>query len=127
MDMKIIDFAKKGNVVRFFLGDDDCNDYWGDDWNDAPYDCNAGEVYDRYVKGHRDIAFPFDFMVLEPCDGVLNCCYCKEDMQKRRVPCIVAVLPEKQDDSWHTDFVYWAAVDGVTRYYFGDKMEVENA
>ena len=127
MIVKIIDFAKKGNVVRFFLGDDDCNDYWGDDWNDSPYDCNAGEVYDRYVKGHRDIAFPFDYLVLEPCDGAFNCGYCKEDMQKRRVPCIVAVPPEKQDDSWNTDFVYWSAADGVTRYYFGDKMEVENA
>ena len=48
--MKIIDFDKKGNVVRFYLGEDVCNDYWGDDWNDAPYEHNAGTVYNRYVK-----------------------------------------------------------------------------
>ena len=31
--MKIIDFDEKGNVVRFYLGDDNCEDYWGDDWD----------------------------------------------------------------------------------------------
>ena len=57
---KIIDFQRKGNVVRFFIGPEECNDYWGDDWNDAPYDCNAGEVYDSYVTGHVDVVFSFD-------------------------------------------------------------------
>lgn len=26
----------------------DLDKQWGDDWNDAPYDCNAGEPYDDY-------------------------------------------------------------------------------
>lgn len=55
--MKIIDFEKKGNVVRFYLGADDCFDYWGDDWNDAPYDCNGGNVYHNFVIGHKDMFF----------------------------------------------------------------------
>lgn len=29
--MKIIDFERKGNIVRFFLGADDRFNYWGDD------------------------------------------------------------------------------------------------
>ena len=29
--MKIGDFDRKGNVIRFYLVKDDCNDYWGDD------------------------------------------------------------------------------------------------
>ena len=62
--MKIIDFERKGNVVRFFLGADDCFDYWGDDWDDAPYDCNAGTVYSRFVTGRKDVSFPFDSLVL---------------------------------------------------------------
>lgn len=42
--MQIIDMEKKGNVVRFYLGEN--GKQWGDDWNDAPYDCNAGTVYE---------------------------------------------------------------------------------
>ena len=43
--MKIIDFECTGNVVRFYLGKDNEKDYHGDDWNDTPYECNAGTVY----------------------------------------------------------------------------------
>ena len=43
--MKIIDYEIRGSCVRFYLGKDDDTDYHGDDWNDRPYDCNAGTVY----------------------------------------------------------------------------------
>lgn len=36
---QIIDFKRKGNMVRFYIGKN--GEQWGDDWNDAPYDCNA--------------------------------------------------------------------------------------
>ena len=124
--MKIIDFAKKGNVVRFFLGADDLTEWYGDDWNDAPYDCNAGEVYERFVSGHRDIYFPFDSLVVEPCDGDINCRWCKDDMVKRHVPCIIVVPAEIGNDSWWgNDFAHWVGVDGIQRYYFGDQMEAQ--
>lgn len=126
--MKIIDFEKKGNMVRFYLGADDLKKWWGDDWGDAPYDCNAGRVYDEYVSGHRDIAFPFDCRVIEPYEGVCNCKFCKEDMIARRVPCVIVVPKELADISWYgQDFGYWVGVDGITKYYFGDRMEEENA
>jgi hypothetical protein len=64
--MKIIDFERRGNVVRLYIGNDDLAEWWGDDWNDRPYEHNAGRVYDQYVAGHVDIAFPFDSLVLEP-------------------------------------------------------------
>ena len=121
--MKIIDFEKKGNVVRFYLGKDDLEKWWGDDWNDTPYEHNAGEVYEEFVSGHKDIAFPFDDLVLEPCNGAYNSEYCKDDMVARRVPCIIVVPKELADTSWDTSFVYWAGADGVKRYYFGDRME----
>lgn len=39
--MKIIGWNRKGNVVRFALGDDNL-EYWsGDDWNSSPYEHNA--------------------------------------------------------------------------------------
>ena len=124
--MKIIDFEKKGNVVRFWLGADDLQEWCGDDWDDAPYDCNAGGVYEQYVSGHRDIAFPFDDLVIEPCEGAYNCSYTKEDMIKRHVPCII-VVPNELVDSWFgQDFAHWAVVDGIHRFYFGDRMETED-
>lgn len=120
--MKIIDFEKKGNVVRFYLGKDDCEDYHGDDWDDRPYDCNAGTVYDEYITGHRDIAFPFNFTVLEPKDEwCTNCEWCKDDMKARKVPCIVAV---KTDDCLVHEFSHYLGADheNVIKFYFGDKM-----
>jgi hypothetical protein len=125
--MKIIDFDTKGNVVRFYLGQDDLEKWWGDDWNDCPYEHNAGTVYDRYVSGYKDIAFGFDDVVFEPCVGELNSPYTKEDMIKRKVPCICVLKKEHQDKL--TDYYYsFKEIVGnvnAVKYYFGDKMEPE--
>lgn len=122
--MKIIDFERKGNIVRFFLGRDDLEDWYGDDWNDYPYEHNAGTVYDEFVSGHRDIAFPFDMVVLEPCDGEYNSQYSKDDMRARRVPCIIAVPGEIADSAgWDQSFSKLVAIDGIQKFYFGDQME----
>lgn len=119
--MKIIDFKKKGNLVRFYLGDDDCDDYHGDDWNDKPYECNAGTVYPEYVKGYHDIVFPFDWEVLEPCDGTYNSEWSKDDMKAGKVPCLIANDP---DEGWHDTFDMHLGDKNVQKYYFNDKMEV---
>ncbi len=143
--MKIIDFEKKGNVVRFYLGEQTenwgwtrpdytingktpdwlkpCNTYYGDDWDDTPYEHNAGTVYSEFIKGHRDIAFDFDDLVLEPCDGEWNSPWCKDDMRNRKVPCIIVVPKLAVEHSWNTDFKYWVADDCVKKYYFGDELE----
>ena len=42
--MKLIDFERKGNLVRLYLGDD--ANFTGDDWDDYPYEHNASLVYD---------------------------------------------------------------------------------
>lgn len=124
--MKIIDFCKKGNVVRFYLGADDCNDYWGDDWDDSPYEHNAGTVYEEYVSGTADIAFPFDFTVCEPSedwhnDG--NSRYCKEDFKKRKAPCIVAKIKDDDYLFWENCYLDMIADDSTIKFYFGDHME----
>ncbi len=124
--MQIIDFERKGNLVRFYLGKN--GKQWGDDWDDTPYECNAGAVYNEHVKGMRDIAFPFDSLVLEPQDGAWAAAgsgYCKKDMIKRHVPCIIVVPPELAEDSWRDSFDHWVDCDGVKKYYFGDEMEVD--
>lgn len=31
------------------------NEQWGDDWDDAPYDCNAGEPYDYTIDESKEV------------------------------------------------------------------------
>lgn len=122
--MFIIDFAKKGNVVRFYLGDDLA--YHGDDWDDRPYECNAGQVYDEYIKGYKDIAFPFDYLVLEPCDGELNSWYCKNDMKVQKVPCIIVISDDKIKNAAYIDdsFKTYIGMKDIQKFYFGQEMEM---
>ena len=145
--MKIIDFEKKGNVVRFYLGEKTedwgwtrpdytingktpgwlkpSDSYYGDDWDDRPYEHNAGQVYEEFIKGYKDIAFDFDDLVLEPCCGAYNSSWCKDDMVARKVPCIIAVPKEVYKDSWDDGFDIWVGADGIKKYYFGDEMEID--
>lgn len=113
----IIDFERKGNVVRYYLGEN--GKQWGDDFDDTPYECNAGTVYEEYVKGYVDISYPFDCLVIEPCCGALNSCWSKVDMIQRKVPCII-VVPKDKLDGWHEDFAHYICSDDVQKVYFGD-------
>lgn len=84
--MKIIDWERRGNVVRFYLGADSLKAWHGDDWNDAPWEHNAGTVYDEFVRGHVDVAFAFDCEVREAGQDELNSKWCKDDFFARREP-----------------------------------------
>lgn len=117
---QIIDFERKGNIVRFYIGKVKNGEQWGDDWDDAPYDCNAERVYEEYVDHYIDMYTSFDNLVLEPCSGCWNCGYSKEDMINKEVPCIIVVPASMADGSWHDDFKYWVGADGVGKVYFGD-------
>lgn len=121
----IIDFKHKANEVRFYIGDK-VEGSWGDDFAVRPYECNADNVYGEYVDHTVDIAFPFDWFVLEPADGELNSPYSKEDFQHRTVPCIIGVPPEVHDNSYAYDYSYshWAERSGITRIYYGDPEEL---
>lgn len=124
---KIIDFEKKGNVVKFYLGSKDLENWYGDDWDDAPYEHNAGKVYDQWIVGTCEIAFPYNYAVLEPQEewrNQGNSSYCKDDMKARKVPCIVA-LKDADEDYWDTEneFGKIAANDNAIKFYFGDELE----
>ena len=80
---QIIDVERKGNVIRFYV--DKNGKQWGDDWNDAPYEHNAGTVYSEYVQRTVDYAVPFDLYVHEPSDDGINSQYSKEDFIARKV------------------------------------------
>ena len=120
----IIDCRIKGNLVRFYLGNDP--EYWGDDWDDRPYEHNCGQVYDEYVLGYKDVVFPFDYSVLEPSNGAYNgnSRYSREDFKKGLVPCVVAIDNSKNAD-WYweiDDFNRALGYKDVEKYYFGDYM-----
>lgn len=127
-NLQIIDVETKGNVVRFYLGEN--GKQWGDDWNDAPYEHNAGRVYEEYIKRTKDFFVDFDFCVLEPRTGTINSGYSKEDMIKRRVPCLIVVndkIFEEDSSVWiHAhDFRYWVGCENknVIKFYFGDILD----
>ena len=122
--MKIIDFERKGNVVRFYLGADELESWNGDDWDDMPYEHNAGRVYDAFVAGYHDMVVPFDYAVMEPRDGQLNSRWSKQSMVSRLVPCIIIVPDELVKRLWHSDdFNDYVGAADVKRIYFGDKLE----
>ena len=121
--MKIIDFKVKGNMVKFYLGASDIEEWWGDDWDDRPYEHNAGTVYDKFVSGDRVMIFEWDDVVFEPSDGYCNSPYSKEDIINRKVPCICVLKKEDQDE--HE--IYWSFNQiignvNAVKYYFGDEM-----
>lgn len=120
----IIDFEKKGNVVRFYIGDIN-KEYWGDDWNDRPYEHNAGTVYSQYVDRVIDIAFPFDCDVLEPADDWHyrdNSPFCKEDFMNRKAPCIIVV--PNQPDTWNDNcYSELCGSENVIKFFYGDSID----
>ena len=125
--MKIIDFEKRGNVIRFYCGKDNCDDYWGDDWNDRPYEHNAERVYSEYIEEYIDVAVDMNYHVRAPADDWRcneNTPFSKEDMKKRSVPCII-VVPEN-DSYVSEEFNRYAVSDNVDKIYFGDSIEKLN-
>ena len=126
--MRIIDYYIKGQSVKFYLGDDRLTNWYGDDWDDTPYEHNAGSVYSEFIKATKTITFPFDSLVLEPSDGVVNSSYCKSDFVNRSTPCVIVVPEELCEDDWHDSFDYWVASDDprIQKFYFGDKMDCED-
>jgi len=119
--MKIIDFARKGNVIRFYLGEDSLETWYGDDWNDYPYECNAGPVYERFVAETQDIVLPFDWLVLEPSDTYRHFEFSKDDMRQRITPCLLIIPPDLVDYS--EDFQHYLGMDRVMKVYFGDNIQ----
>ena len=115
--MKIIDFERVGNSVRFYLGEDDELCYLGDDWNDAPYGSNAGSVYPEYVKGYVDMFWPVEYYVLEPDEDM---CVSKFNLKDGDFPCIVVT---NRDDSYAWSYEHNAGRGEIERYYFEDSLE----
>ena len=102
--LKLIDFEKKCNQLRLFFGNEKP---WGDDWDDAPYQHNAGRVYDRFIKDTAVLSFYYDDIVYEPADDYSFPDVSKEAMLRKTVPAFV-VLPVKyrDPDSYWNSYSY---------------------
>ena len=118
--MKIIDFERKGNVVRFYLGKDSSTEYYGEGWHKTPYALNAAKVDDKYIVGHKDLKFDFEDIVAEPCHS-FNDQWSKNDMKDQKIPCIV-VLPKRhvKEDYGECCFDKIIGKRESIKYYFGD-------
>ena len=121
--MKIIDYVHLGNVVSFILGEDNLENWYGDDWNDAPYEHNAGMVYPEFISGFHDIAFPTKYSVIEPKNVVYNTPYSKNDMKERRIPCIIVVPLKAAYEWWNAENFINTEHEDVIKFYMGDTME----
>ena len=127
LELKILDFNKKGSSVLFYLGDIEDNNYGGDDWDDKPYEHNAGTVYGNFVKAEVVLHLAFDTKVFEPCDGVVNSNYSKDDLKEGQVPCLVVLKAEDIRNDVNEDY-YGLGYDNVKeldesiKIYFNEKM-----
>jgi hypothetical protein len=56
------------SLVRFYIGNKATTNYYGDDWNDAPFDCNASPVYNEFISYTVVYKLPENYTVLELSD-----------------------------------------------------------
>lgn len=125
--MRVLDVDLSGNVAKFFLGRSDLDFWYGDDWDDSPYEHNAGLVYCEFVDDELEVAFPLDHVVSEPCDGHWNSAWSKEDMRLGYVPMFATLVP-KESDRWRYESNFDAVVADVhcKRVYMGDVVDVDD-
>lgn len=121
-NLKICDFSRKGNLIRFAFTMS--SNYTGDDWDDTPYEFNAGSVYEEYIQGFADFAVPFTFKVLEPSSDFYysGSPYCKNDMKENRCPCLLILTSEDQKKLKH-EFKINVGNKNVQHIYFNMTYE----
>ena len=85
------------NNIMYFTSD--MASQWGDDWDDSPYEHNAGPPYED-GRTIRKIKFRGHF--IEPCSFYLNSPYSVQDINNGAVP--------------------WAYTDKVGGLFGGDSM-----
>lgn len=127
--MKLLDLERKGNVVRFYLGADDLEKWWGDDWNDAPYEDNAGTVYEKFVSAEVDAAFPFNcslsdaYEILQEEESLSNKRWMpKEHYIKVDEPFLIAIPDEPYGIGW-CSWEYIKDTPGLQSFYLGMPWE----
>jgi len=110
-DLLLLDYERKGNVLKLYFGyDKEC---WGDDWDDVPYEHNAGLVYEQFVIKTEELYIPFKYRIVEPSEFYDNSPFCKADFKKREIPLFVII----EDSKCYEIFEEYIR-DGVSIYMF---------
>ena len=129
--MRICDWETKGNVVRLYLCHAaDYDDVWGDDWDDSPYEYNAGRVYDEYICGTLDLYFSWNVDILEAkndCEYQGNSPYCKKDFKDRIAPIFIVYLLDENEWSWDRCYSRFMGADNsnkILKFYLGDDIHI---
>ena len=85
----------------------------GDDWNDTPYEHNAGRPYDNYYKDGKEIPielkelyyeFPYEWIKL-PCDDFYNSPFSVEDINRGHIAWIRGDKFNIQPKTTYEDFI----------------------
>jgi len=115
MNQELIDFEKKGNVIRLYIGKN--GGQWGDDWNDKPYEHNAGRVYDEFIEGYCDIVVDFDYEAEEPADNYINSPFSKEMMRDRKTYALFFSIEddEKKENSPSGCILFGDKIDDILK------------
>lgn len=97
---------------------------WGDDWNDAPYEHNAGRPYEYRPDIAADAdkepweihKVAWDAPLVTPSDNVANCPYSVQDINRGAAAWL-------RPDGWNPDAPYVVIPAGVTLAEFRDLIQ----
>ena len=84
----LIDMCQRGNSIRLYFGGA-VQEITADDWNDIPYEHNAGIVYSEFVNFYIDVLIPFNWRVTDiagELDYYENSQYCRNDFKSGELP-----------------------------------------
>lgn len=107
---------------------------WGDDWNDKPYEHNAGLPYDETIDNIKndyvtiiidDSSSNYDNKLLTPCSGTPNSNFSIEDINIRQ---IIPWLRNKYliiyaGETLEHTLLKLKTIDNIEIYYSGKLME----
>lgn len=119
-DLTILDWERRHGVTRLYLACDPEPGWSGDDWDDAPFEHNAGTVLPGFYTHTADVVADWGHVLLDPSDDwrTANSRWSKEDMRARRCPILVAAADP--DDLLAAGWPTALAADGAVRVYMGD-------
>lgn len=88
---------------------------WGDDWNDAPYEHNAGQPYGDHrptpgapLVEHSILKVAFDGDLSTPRDGFdYNSLYSVEDINNKKVPWLKSINYDQPRESDEEHLAAW--------------------
>lgn len=123
--LKVVDFERlDSNRIKFYFSDrDNITDVNGDDWNDKPYNLNAGLVYEEFIDKVYTLPINPQAIILEPCDVVgNNVDISKKDLLNGTIPCLLVIPPKVFGRSQIKEFDFWLNSTDSVKIYLGDTL-----